>query len=185
MSYNGVSSIWSTIPGLFESLGQFIKDNLSAKKTAENLSELAGQYISKNAVIGKARRDGLPAFQSGEDGKYARKPKQPRKSRQVPINITRQKVPSREFPGEILLPTDFLGLPLIDLPKNGCRYPSGDGPFFFCGQPQWGNSSYCRHHHRVCNTGIPAFRKQGESNVSYGTPGGPLPNSRGRASSST
>ena len=132
MTANGVGSIWSTIPGLFDALGQFIKDNLSAKKTAENLSELAGQYISKNSVIGKARRDGLPPFQSGEDGKYARKPKQPRKYRQVPINIIRQKAPSRELPDELPLPADFLGLTLIELPKNGCLYPSGDGPFFFC-----------------------------------------------------
>src|ERR1035437_6775541 len=106
MSQNGIGSIWSTIPGLFEALAKSIKDNLSAKKTAENLSELAGQRISKNSVISKSHRSGLPSFQSGEDGKCARKPRQPSKSRQVPINIIRQKVPSRELPDELPLPAD-------------------------------------------------------------------------------
>ena len=176
-------SIWSTIPGLIEALGQCIADKLSASQTASHISILAGQTLSRNACIGAAKRRGM-RFGSVKVGKYPRKPKQPRKYRQVPINIIRVKAPSIDLPDELPLPADFLGLTLMELPENGCLYPSGDGPFFFCGQPQWAESAYCGHHHRICNTGIPLFKKPGESNVSYGTPGGPLPNSRGRAGSS-
>jgi hypothetical protein len=166
-------SIWVRIPTLVSELCQHLADKWSASQTAEALSRTAGQHISRNAVIGKARRDGI-AFESGMDGKYKRGPK---KVRQVPYNITRQKSPFIDLPDELPLPADFLGLTLMELPNNGCRYPSGDGPFFFCGQPQWSDSSYCGHHHQICNTGIPQFRKSGESNVSYGTPGGRLSHS--------
>jgi hypothetical protein len=152
MTYTKPPSIWSTIPGLFEALGKCISDKWSARQTADELSIIAGQPISRNACISKALRSGIPNFQSVEVGKYPRKPKQSRKSHQVPINITRQKVPSIDLPDELPLPADFLGLSLMELPKHGCRYPSGDGPFFFCGQQQWADSSYCGHHHRICTT---------------------------------
>jgi hypothetical protein len=181
MSLNGINSIWSTIPGLFDALAKSIKDNLSAKKTAENLSELAGQHISKNSVISKSHRSGLPSFQSGEDGKYPRKPKQPRKSRQVPINITRQKVPSRELPDELPMQADFLGLTIEEVGDHQCRYPHGEQvPYLFCGNPVKGESSWCPYHFNIVSAGIPSFKKPGESHESYGTPGGPLPLSRGR-----
>ena len=47
---------------------------------------------------------------------------------------------------------------LIELDPNDCRYPFGEGPFVFCGDPQhiylckgkMIQSSYCREHHFMC-----------------------------------
>jgi hypothetical protein len=175
---NGTSSIWNKIPGLIEALGQCISKNWSARKTAESLSELAGQRVSKNMVIGKARRSDLPSFQSGEDGKYPRKPKPLR--RQVPINVIRPK-PEYEQPPERPITADFLGLTLMELSDNGCRFPAGEGPsYLFCGNPQWGESSYCEKHHLICNTGIPPYKRAGAGNELSGTQAGHMQNGTGR-----
>lgn len=34
------------------------------------------------------------------------------------------------------------------LQANDCRWPSGEGPYLFCGHPCYGNRSYCEHHTR-------------------------------------
>ena len=47
------------------------------------------------------------------------------------------------------MPDDFLGLPLWQLREDQCRWPHGDGPFVFCGQPkERGGTSYCAEHRR-------------------------------------
>ena len=175
---NGYGSIWNKIPGLIEALHQCIANKWSARQTAAKISELAGQPISRNAMIGAARRRGM-RFGSEDEGQYPRKPKAPR---QVPINIIREKVPSRELPDELPMQANFLGLTIAELGDNQCRYPAGEQvPYLFCGQPQWVNSPYCRHHHLICNIGFPAFKKQGKKHELHGAPGRPLPHSAGRS----
>lgn len=39
-----------------------------------------------------------------------------------------------------------LDIPLLALQSNHCRWPHGNGPFLFCGQPTGGGLPYCRHH---------------------------------------
>lgn len=39
---------------------------------------------------------------------------------------------------------------LVELEDNDCRFPFGEGPFLFCGDPVQGKSSYCAHHHAIC-----------------------------------
>lgn len=39
---------------------------------------------------------------------------------------------------------------LIDLERNDCRFPFGDGPFLFCAEVQKLGSSYCAEHHAEC-----------------------------------
>lgn len=39
---------------------------------------------------------------------------------------------------------------LFELEDNDCRYPYGNGPYLFCGDPKQEQSSYCSHHHSVC-----------------------------------
>lgn len=43
---------------------------------------------------------------------------------------------------------DFRHLDLLDLKPNDCRWPSGAGPFSFCGCPIF-SGSYCAAHHRM------------------------------------
>lgn len=42
-----------------------------------------------------------------------------------------------------------LRLSLLDLNGQTCRWPEGDGPFFFCGHAPHGESSYCTFHHHL------------------------------------
>ena len=136
-------SIWNKVPGLIEALCQAIADKLTARQAAEKLSGLAGTTLSRNAMIGAAKRRGM-RFGGGTP--------LPRKKtvRQEPVNIIRPKI-VYEQPPEAPVPADFLGLTILDLPLNGCRYPSGDGPYLFCGNPQRDGSSYCAYHHKKCN----------------------------------
>jgi hypothetical protein len=39
---------------------------------------------------------------------------------------------------------------LLELEGGDCRYPFGDGPFLFCGDPAQDKSSYCSGHHEIC-----------------------------------
>lgn len=176
-----MTSIWSKIPALVIELRQHLADRWSAKQTSDALSRTAGQSISRNAVIGKARRDGI-TFESGMDGKYKRGPYKSR--RQVPINIVRQKALSIDLPDEQPKQADFIGLTILEVKANQCKYPHGERvPYSFCGVPVWADSPYCRHHHLICNTGIPQFKKQGERHEFNGIPGGSLQNSARRKTS--
>jgi GcrA cell cycle regulator len=47
----------------------------------------------------------------------------------------------------------FLGIALIDLNQNHCRYPEGDDPILFCGQPALKGSPYCVTHTKLCYDG--------------------------------
>jgi GcrA cell cycle regulator len=51
-----------------------------------------------------------------------------------------------------------LHVDMLDLSRDQCHYPYGDGPFTFCGQPAHQGSSYCTAHHFLCWT--PARRQQ-------------------------
>ena len=45
---------------------------------------------------------------------------------------------------------EFLGIALIDLTPTSCRYPEGEEPVLFCGQPRVKGSPYCCKHHKLC-----------------------------------
>jgi hypothetical protein len=50
-----------------------------------------------------------------------------------------------------------LGLSLVDLPHDGCKWPFGDGPYTFCGHMRVLGTTddnrppYCPHHMRMAN----------------------------------
>jgi len=170
---------WANTPGLLAMMEQCISEKLSAGQTSKEISRIAGYTISRNAMIGAAKRRGLK-FHSELNGKN----KSPRKTIRL-RRVRQRKPPSIPMPVEQEIPDDFLGITILDLPLNGCRFPNGTGPYLFCGQPQWNSSSYCRHHHQICNAGFSVFKKPGESHEFYGSPGRHMQNSAGRKSSST
>src|SRR4029453_12564972 len=49
--------------------------------------------------------------------------------------------------------TEFLGKSIIDLERDECRYPEGDGPILFCGQRVVQGSPYCPQHTKLCYIG--------------------------------
>lgn len=160
---------WAKIPVFLAIMKRCILKKWSARQTAERISRLAGYTVTRNALIGAARRRGM-AFQSDMDGEYPRKPKKPRVRK-----------PKQYVPSEPLIIQEFLGLSILDLPNNGCHYPNGDGPFLFCGQPKSAGSSYCPHHHQICYIGYSVFKKPGDRHEFYGSPRGHLSHGFGRA----
>lgn len=63
-------------------------------------------------------------------------------------------------PGEVPPPRNVgipeptsLALDMEDLMAGQCRYPHGDAPFTFCGQPQNGEHSYCAYHVALTHQG--------------------------------
>jgi hypothetical protein len=50
---------------------------------------------------------------------------------------------------------DWLGLTIFELTNKTCRWPSGQGPYFFCGAPQADleeRRPYCPYHDRIAHT---------------------------------
>ena len=96
---------------------------------------------TRNAVIGKANRLGLQKHPTlikimGGVSKNRVEPVQPKPV--VPVVI-----PVIQFePGQVMM---------IDLKKNHCRYPFGDGEDIkFCGDTKLKESPYCKEHSDLC-----------------------------------
>lgn len=93
--------------------------------------------VTKNSVIGKARRMGLPSREMPLIRMYAR----PRK------RATKKRNPEKEIASR---PKNMPLVPLIDL-GNGCPWPYGDpqdDDFGFCGQEKDGKTHYCAEHNK-------------------------------------
>lgn len=107
--------------------------NISATAIAARLSD-DEVTITRNAVLGKLDRMGLKLNYRGV------------KTRTTPFRGLRTKEIERRKKkcGE------FMGIPLLDLQPDQCRYPQGEGPFLFCGQPQQEGQPYCDTHCAIC-----------------------------------
>jgi GcrA cell cycle regulator len=108
------------------------KAGFSSREIGDALS------VTRSAVMGKVHRMGLGRFRAHDSP--------PRKAR-VKSN-------SAGFAADTPMP--FLGLALVELERQHCRYPHGDAVFTFCGQPRLNGSPYCLHHHRLCFAKGPA-----------------------------
>jgi GcrA cell cycle regulator len=145
-----------------ETLKKLWAEGLSASQIAMKLGG-----VSRNAVIGKISRMGLPGrtttkrtpkggcrvlgkpVRRAPNPLYARKPKPPE---QKVVSFT---------PTELVIPEaerkSFAGLE-----AHHCRWPIGDPQaedFHFCGRQKSHGSSYCEHHTRVA-TGAPTPQKK-------------------------
>ena len=114
-----------------ELLKNLCRRNWSPRQIAERLG------MTRNAVIGKANRLGMPIYQ--------KPPKPP------PPKQTKPPPPPPPIIDVAPTPPKFLGLSLMQLRETSCRYPHGEvPPFSFCGQPQQDGSAYCGFHRRLC-----------------------------------
>ena len=127
-------------------------------RTAGNSYELisrmftkAGFPRSKGSVIGRALRLGL----IGMIPKQKRNLYKQRQPIQSGAALFERMKAARPAPAVLPTPTgagEFLGLHILELDLDQCRYPEGDGDNIrFCGQPQAPGSPYCAAHHRICN----------------------------------
>lgn len=130
---------------------------LSFANAAAEINARFGTSYSRNAAIGKAARLGLvtPApKRDPQDIAATRRARQERtnerskaKRRAAGIPAVTPRWTRAELKTELLcVAVDPMGISLLDLEAGQCRWPDGDGPFTFCGHPQFGSSSYCRRH---------------------------------------
>ena len=155
-------SIWS-FPDILNILKGCISDKLSARDTAVELSKLTGETVTRNAVIGKAKRKGISL-----NPQVGGRPKGYQKPRQTP-----EWKPMPKLSTETAQPFEFLGLNIWELQPNSCRYIEGEvrGDHAYCGQPTE-QGSWCAHHLKIV---------KGGSHVVYGGKAGSLQNGSGRA----
>ncbi len=114
---------------------------LWATWTAGELCKLTG--LSRNAIIGKAWRLGLPR-KKASGGNGTKKPQRVPRIR-PPVFY----VPTLPSP---ILELDFLGLTIDEIRSYECHYPhGGEGTAItFCGQLVEHGSSYCPYHRNLC-----------------------------------
>jgi GcrA cell cycle regulator len=114
-----------------------------SKLSAAEIGDMIG--VSRNAVIGKAHRLGLPG--KLDDAEVRKR----LASRKIRFPEYRQKATRfvRIVKAEPEAPHNFLGLEIWDLTASTCRNPRGTGPYLFCGQPVIEGQSFCAHCYRL------------------------------------
>lgn len=173
---NQFTSSWTA--ERIEALQQLAVDGLMATDIAIALTAItpAAGPLTKNAVIGRIHRSGLPWTGSlarvGGAGRPRkpedqRKPQEPRKPRVKKMpGFSFQRLPPelrpkpRPEPTPVLELLDFI-IPveqrcsLLDLDDTRCRWPVGEpgqADFFFCGGKPVPERPYCSHHCRLAYT---------------------------------
>jgi hypothetical protein len=119
---------------------------------ATHSAAIIGLQIDKtrNAVIGMSRRMGLPSKMTDPD---IRKRLLSRQRRNPEFKPKPRLAVVKAEPAQ----HNFLGLEIWKLTRTTCRFPKGDGPFLFCGQPVKEGSSYCPHCHSMTSE-APRYR---------------------------
>jgi hypothetical protein len=160
--YTGPIFQWTDAPSA--ALRAAWNTGLSTAKIADLLSKRFTATITKNMVIGRANRLGLPPRTSpiASTAKPAA-PRAPRASRLRPsVEIVREPSSGQGQGARIIqtlapvvdapVPAAFIAAPRRS--GEGCKYPLwGDGrpDHRYCDAPRAGSSSYCGTHHRLCN----------------------------------
>ena len=137
------------------------------------INRRTGSTFTRSAIIGKKHRHGIgsrPNPGGNQGGPRRDRRKDGVGIRERKLNGKRPQMQRLETQKDLYF-EGFLSISLVELQANDCRYPQGDGPYFFCGQPAIEGSSYCAYHHRLCHNGIPerpVKRNQGKLSVAWG-----------------
>jgi len=134
-----------------ESLRGHLAAGLSAAMAAAEVNSEFRTTFTRCSVIGKARREKMPL--APPKIAAVRRPKLPRKPRTTPdqrpdIAVRKAASACKAAPASFVLRPDPRPghVPLLDLVPDGCKWPSGDGPFLFCNEPQEPGQVYCPDH---------------------------------------
>ncbi len=155
----GVASLWTA--EVDETAFSSWTAGISARETAKAIFKRHGVMVSRNAVIGRAGRKGWKTPAKPTDTTGIAKPRRNRtKTRPngadgaLAVRVAAAQKPPR-FPKDNrpLNTSEAVGLnlELLDLPENGCRYPTGENEHrhLFCGHERHGARSYCAAHSRL------------------------------------
>jgi GcrA cell cycle regulator len=129
----------------------------SYSDAAAEISHRHSVSLSRNAAIGRGHRIGLSSTRSfGGARGLASKPRAPRMQPTTASRLvaSRPRAPKVEpEPAAPLRCVEVVSLELsvLQLTEAVCHYPSGDGPFTFCGNPVQQASPYCAAHHTLCH----------------------------------
>jgi GcrA cell cycle regulator len=107
-------------------------------------SQIAGRLSGKtrNAVIGRVHRLGLPRRGAGIAPARARKERRERSPRRRRVAMAAPPPQEIKLRCAAIEPRHAT----IEGGLSGCRWPYGDGPFTFCDHPKTEGSSYCADH---------------------------------------
>jgi GcrA cell cycle regulator len=135
-------------------LKQGYANGLSHTLIASQLWQELRMSVSRNAVIGKCNRLGLPRRRSSV--KIQGQGAGPRRSRAA-SNSDRRTTQRIRLGSVVLLPEpempspEHLGIAFFDLNANHCRFPQGEGlAATYCGHSVISEGPYCAFHHRLC-----------------------------------
>lgn len=119
------------------------------KLSAAQIGELL--HVKRNSIIGACNRNGIKLQRKACGSAGIKRQFKGRKA--IPGWKRKYKFKPAEAPVEIELATADVtprNVELMELGPFDCRYPIGDGPFLFCGNPQKRDSNYCFAHHHLC-----------------------------------
>jgi GcrA cell cycle regulator len=129
----------------------------SAEAVSSIISKQFGLRISRNSVIGKAARLGIPLNNNISGRKPKSEPKPKRKPKATPaqrrglgVAPTMSKTQQPQAPAKIRCdPLKAGTFHVIELEEGMCRYPSGDSEITFCGLNQVEAMPYCGPHCQI------------------------------------
>lgn len=140
-------SLWT--PDRVDTLRRLWHDGASFAQIANELN--CG--LTRNACIGKATRLGLRQYGASDLRKSNVRTAAPR-ARSKDGNHTHRALrilrakPSDVAIIELAKPHNFLGLTLTQLEPSQCRFPQGESPILFCGNPTE-SGSWCAHCRKI------------------------------------
>ncbi len=140
--HQGNSNAVKWAPEHDDALRKHHSEGLSGAQSAAEINREFRTVYSRNAIIGRLHRLGLTRPLVRRIPKIAvPKVDKPRPPKPGPV---------KTFMAQAVVPRTADVVPrsvsLIDLRKNDCRYPYGDGPFSFCGHSKTPGSNYCFEH---------------------------------------
>lgn len=119
--------------------------HLSNSQMASLINKKFGTFYTRNAVIGKCSRLGLPSRPKPKPSIYPRREVAPRERKRV-----WQQKPG---PQPVEIEPEFIcdPIPLLELKEQSCRWPiSGEArSIMFCGADKLEPLSYCARHCRI------------------------------------
>jgi GcrA cell cycle regulator len=123
---------------------ELVRDLWAQGYSAGEIAQRLKPKVTRNAVIGLCHRNKFPHGQRRTAPMSSPEPL-------PPACFVREEPKSPTLPRPRPQPPEFLGLPLHKLSDSQCRWPEGDGPFVFCGQPVTLGRPYCADHNARAN----------------------------------